>query len=153
MTSKIYQPASIDRQPKLASVEVLPGVWISGEPTQDELRAIGPDKIVCLCRTAVETGFADTLHVPFPFWEMSEVSIAHALRRIIDFLPEPDDAVSLIHCRLGRDRSGFVALSLLLRSCDNLSQAISRYKCQTRRPLPRFGAIHMLRTMGGLAHA
>ncbi|CUI05718.1 tyrosine-protein phosphatase [Massilia sp. P8910] len=153
MTSKIYPPASTDRQARLAPVEVLPGIWISGAPNPEELLAIGPNKIVCLCRTPVATGFAETLQLPFPFWEMSAARIEDTLARIVDFLQKSDAGVSLIHCRLGRDRSGFVALSLLLRSGDSLSAAIARYKRDTRRPLPRFGAIHLLRTIGRPSHA
>ncbi|MGW1892192.1 tyrosine-protein phosphatase [Streptomyces sp. NPDC002004] len=129
---------------------VLPNVLVASSRAEAWTLPAGPTTVVCLSRTlpgADVYGRSGTplhrvLHRPFTYWE-SEAPVT----LLDDLVREISDRAArertLVHCTLGLDRTGVVALALLLGRTGTLDEALRRYRARGVR-LPREDAMDVL---------
>lgn len=129
---------------------VVSNVYVAGRDPASWALPDRPTTVFCLSRSLPEPGLyarAGLLprrvrHRPFTYWE-SETPVT----LLDDLVGEISRCASreqtLVHCTLGLDRTGVVALALLLRSSPSLSDALHRYRPRGVR-LPRQDALDVL---------
>ncbi|MFJ3234650.1 tyrosine-protein phosphatase [Streptomyces sp. NPDC086787] len=129
---------------------VLPNVLVAGVRTESWELPPGPTTVVCLSRTLPDADVYDRagtpprklLHRPFTYWESeAPVTLLGDLVREISGLAARER--TLVHCTLGLDRTGVVALALLLGRTGTLDEALRRYRARGVR-LPRQDAMDVL---------
>lgn len=75
--------------------------------------------------------------IPMPYWEMATPH--HRLREILSVVLEARSQGETVgvHCWAGLDRSGLVALAVLMDDGASFDEAISDYVVRRGQPLPR----------------
>ncbi|WP_406841532.1 tyrosine-protein phosphatase (plasmid) [Streptomyces sp. AHU1] len=129
---------------------VLPNLLVAGARTEAWELPPGPITVVSLSRTPLDadvyaraaTPPLRVLHRPFTYWESkAPVTLLDSLVQEISVLAARER--TLVHCTLGLDRTGVVALALLLRHTGTLNEALRRYRARGVR-LPRQDAMDVL---------
>ncbi|NJQ01083.1 hypothetical protein [Streptomyces zingiberis] len=129
---------------------VVPGIYVAGRDSASWVLPARPTTVFCLSRTLPgpelyeRAGLSPdrVLHRPFTYWE-SEAPVALLDDLVGEISLQTGPAQTLIHCTLGLDRTGVVALALLLRHFRTLDEAFARYQARGVR-LPRHDALNVL---------
>ncbi|MFJ8675165.1 tyrosine-protein phosphatase [Streptomyces sp. NPDC093589] len=129
---------------------VLPQVYAANCRTAEWAVPDRPTTVFCLSRTLpgpdvydrARAPLSGVLHRPFTYWESADpVTLLDRLVQEISDCATREQTV--VHCTLGLDRTGVVALALLLRDASGLGDALRRYQARGVR-LPREDAMDVL---------
>ncbi|MGW3957414.1 protein-tyrosine phosphatase family protein [Streptomyces sp. NPDC004752] len=129
---------------------VVPNVYVAGRACASWALPARPTTVFCLSRSLPEPELYDraglspgrVLHRPFTYWESgAPVALLDDLVREISRRASGEQ--TLVHCTLGLDRTGVVALALLMRRVRTLDEAFERYRARGVR-LPRQDALDVL---------
>lgn len=127
---------------------IIGSILVGPAPTLSDITSLNISRVVSLTRAPVALpSNTEVLHRPFAYWD-DDVPV-ETFAKIIEDTAElaSDPARTLIHCRLGLDRCGIVAIAILMRllGC-SLSQAIKHYAEIRHARLPRPDALIFLWT-------
>ncbi|MGW2376306.1 MULTISPECIES: tyrosine-protein phosphatase [Kitasatospora] len=124
---------------------VLPGIFAAGVRADAWDLPDRPTEVVCLSRTVPKVYDRSTRkivrvhHRPFTYWESADPAglLGELVEEIRDLAPGRQ---LILHCTLGLDRTGVVALALLVRQGLTVDQAVAAYRTRRVR-LPALDAL------------
>ncbi|MFE7974558.1 tyrosine-protein phosphatase [Streptomyces shenzhenensis] len=129
---------------------VVSNVYVAGRHPASWALPARPTTVFCLSRSLLEPELYDraglsprrVLHRPFTYWE-SEAPVTLLDDLVREISRHASREQTLVHCTLGLDRTGVVALALLLKRVPTLGDALHRYRARGVR-LPRRDALDVL---------